>query len=205
MAISHRNEDSDEHAVFNYTLQAEGLVKLQDRFQSSDHWRHRQFGMVLSGSASTTLLRRKNASALASSGAASSFELTASTAAAQTETSAQLHSLVAAQHDAVVGGAVGGESAAAAVAAREQAVATRVTAHASWWSDFRGRSHIAVSSTNASEASGTALLTQQYALWRYLQAIQTGTWVPIKFNGQLWTANLPPETRSSSPTFRQWE
>ena len=61
-----------------------------------------------------------------------------------------------------------------------------------------------VSSANASEANGTAQLTRQYAIWRYVQAIQTGTWVPLKFNGQLWATNLPPETTSSGPTFRQW-
>ena len=57
-----------------------------------------------------------------------------------------------------------------------------------------------VSSGNASLSSDTALLTQQYAVCRYVQAIQAGTWVPVKFNGQMFTANLPPETKSSGPT-----
>ena len=47
-------------------------------------------------------------------------------------------------------------------------------------------------------------LTARYAQTRYLQAIQAGTWVPIKFNGQLWTAQLPPETNTSGPSFRDW-
>ena len=61
-----------------------------------------------------------------------------------------------------------------------------------------------VSSGNASLSSDTALLTQQYAVCRYVQAIQAGTWVPVKFNGQMFTANLPPETKSSGPTARDW-
>ena len=39
---------------------------------------------------------------------------------------------------------------------------------------------------------------------RYLQAIQARTWVPVKFNGQQFVANLPPETASSGPSFRDW-
>jgi len=39
---------------------------------------------------------------------------------------------------------------------------------------------------------------------RYLQAIQAQTWVPVKFNGQMFTANLPPETAKSGPTMRDW-
>ena len=35
-------------------------------------------------------------------------------------------------------------------------------------------------------------------------AVQAGTWVPIKFNGMLFTAQLPPETPTSGPSFRQW-
>ena len=38
---------------------------------------------------------------------------------------------------------------------------------------------------------------------RYLQAIQCRTWVPIKFNGELFSAQLPPETNSSGPMFRE--
>jgi len=34
--------------------------------------------------------------------------------------------------------------------------------------------------------------------------VQAGTWVPIKFNGMAFTAQLPPETNVSGPTFRQW-
>jgi len=96
---------------------------------------------------------------------------------------------------------------------------------------LRAGSHIVVSSGNASLSSDTALLTQQYAVCRYVQAIQAGTWVPVKFNGQMFTANLvragsprrplrllgppmpthrecvraqPPETKTSGPTARDW-
>jgi hypothetical protein len=200
VAISHRNEDSDFPAVFNYTLQAEGLGALQGLYQQSDRWRHRQFGMLLSGSAGSSLLARKDASTLVSTEPASLFELTVSTAAAQTATSAQWHSLIRAQHDT----AVGVHNASEDAARRVTAAAIRSRAHLSWWTEFWSRSKIEVSSSNASEAAGVARLTQQYAVWRYLTAIQAGTWVPVKFNGQLFTANLPPETLSSGPTYRDW-
>ena len=47
-------------------------------------------------------------------------------------------------------------------------------------------------------------LTRRYAQTRYVQAIQAGTWVPIKFNGMAFTSQLPPETTSSGPTYRDW-
>eukprot|EP01043_Picozoa_sp_COSAG02_P070913 COSAG02_NODE_12748_length_1500_cov_1.362598_1_plen_411_part_10 len=66
ITIMHRNEDSDQPAAFNYTLEQQGLGALVDQLQSSDRWRHRQFGMTMSGTAGGAPLARKNASALTS-------------------------------------------------------------------------------------------------------------------------------------------
>ena len=56
VTISHRNEDTDEPAAFNYTLAQQGLGELVERLQGSDRWRHRQFGMMLSGTAGARAL-----------------------------------------------------------------------------------------------------------------------------------------------------
>jgi hypothetical protein len=148
--------------------------------QGSNRWRHRQFGMTLSGTADGTApLARENASTLTSGAtAATQFEVTVSTAAAQTETSEEWLAAIAAQHDLAVGGATHDTQ------ARATAVATRVQSHRAWWSAFWSRSHIVVSASNSSSSEGSALalLTQQYAICRYVQAIQARTWVPVKFN-----------------------
>ena len=175
----HRNEDSDQPAAFNYTLEQQGLGALVEKLQSSDRWRHRQFGMTMSGTAGAVPLARKNSSVLTSDAKSTSFEVTVSTASSQADTSEEWLSAIAAQHDQAVGGATyDGHARATAVMARE-------ANHRSWWDSFWSRSHIAVSSTNASETSDVALLTQQYAICRYVQAIQARTWVPVKFNGQV--------------------
>ena len=75
----------------------------------------------------------------------------------------------------------------------------RDSAHRKFWDDFWDRSHIWVSG----KSRGLGTLTRRYAETRYLQAIQTRTWVPIKFNGELFTAQLPPETQKSGPTYRK--
>ena len=133
VTISHRNEDIDEPAAFNYTLESQGLASLVPKLQSSDRWRHRHFGFTVSGTASGAALTRKNASTLASTAAATSFEVTASTHAAQTESAEQWHATVHAQHDRAVGGA------AHEASARQLAVAERSRAHTAWWESFWAR------------------------------------------------------------------
>jgi hypothetical protein len=126
-------------------------------------------------------------------GRASTFEVTVSTAAMQTDTAEEWHRAINAQHSDAIGataeGAAGVVDAAGGGGEKEErsvlgrrsaAVAARSRGHSEWWSGFWGRSHIEISSTNASVANDTALLTQQYAICRYVQAIQAGTWVPIK-------------------------
>lgn len=179
ITIMHRNEDSDQPAAFNYTLEQQGLGSLVEELQGSDRWRHRQFGMTMSGTAGGAPLTRKNASMLTSDVTSTSFEVTVSTAASQADTSEQWLTAIAKQHDLAVGGVTHDAD------ARAMAVATRQTSSSAWWESFWSRSHIVISSKNASEAGDVALLTQQYAICRFVQAIQARTWVPVKFNGQV--------------------
>jgi hypothetical protein len=47
-------------------LEQQGLAALVPKLQGSDKWRHRQFGMTMSGVAGGTELTTKNASTLTS-------------------------------------------------------------------------------------------------------------------------------------------
>eukprot|EP00939_MAST-03C_sp_MAST-3C-sp1_P001726 g1726.t1 len=76
--------------------------------------------------------------------------------------------------------------------------------HRETWTEFWDRSHIWVQDVNSSNVDATNSLTERYAQNRYVQAIQSGTWVPIKFNGMAFATQLPPETNVSGPSFRQW-
>ena len=211
VVISHRNEDTDFPAAFNYTLKQQGLSELIPLLQSSDRWRHRQFGLMLSGTAATAAaaavpLRRLNDSALVSARPSAQFEVVVSTHANVTSTREDWLAQLTVQHDAAVGAAAGDEDEAAA-AATAAAGFQREVAHADWWAQFWNRSHIiALTPEDADPAASAAAqaVTKTYAATRYVQAIQTRTWVPIKFNGELFTATLPPETASSGPSYRQW-
>jgi hypothetical protein len=217
VVISHRNEDNDFPAAFNYTLRQQGLGALTAELQSSDRWRHRQFGMIVSGtsgskvrSASTGQPRstandplvQLNSSTLCSSAPSTQFDLTISMHANQTV-----------NHDEWLAQLTGLHR----VTTSEGTAAKREEAHVSWWDRFWRRSHVWVSESEsggdssttsrkaaASSSEAVQRLTQTYAATRYVQAIQSRTWVPIKFNGELFTATLPPETKNSGPSYRQW-
>ena len=58
--------------------------------------------------------------------------------------------------------------------------AEREAAHLEWWAQFWNRSHILVggaAAANATTTSEAERVTQVYAATRYVQAIQTRTWV----------------------------
>lgn len=179
--VAHRNEDSDSSAAFNETLTQQGLDVLIPLLQSSDRWRHRQFGMILSGEN----LGRTSPSTLKSIAPGRTFALLVSTHSNQTETAAEWHMQMSQRHEH-----------------DRLRSAVCVQSHVDWWTAFWNRSHIVVTSeTNEDEET----LTKQYAVTRYVQAIQARTWVPVKFNGQAFTSNLPPETLTSGPTYpRDW-
>jgi hypothetical protein len=229
VVISHRNEDTDFPAAFNYTLRQQGLSKLIPLLQSSDHWRHRQFGLALSGTATAAAapsdglsgdstarhpvaaaavqLRRLNESALVSAHPSTLFEVTVSTHANVTSSREEWLAQLTAQHDATVGAAAREQDEAHSTYSTTAASRRREAAHTDWWAQFWNRSHIIATASEGADPAAVAaaqVVSQIYAATRYVQAIQTRTWVPIKFNGELFTATLPPETSSSGPSYRQW-
>jgi hypothetical protein len=192
VAISHRNEDWDFPAAFNDTLRQQGLSMLIPELQRSDRWRHRQFGMMLSGVAvDGVALARHNASALRSTTNASAFTVIVSTRSEQTASTAEWLAKLSQQHDVAMALPSG----------------SRSKRHEGWWHQFWSRSHVTVTAANRSAPTAIAAaeaVSKIYAATRFVQAIQTQTWVPIKFNGELFTATLPPETPGSGPSYRQW-
>lgn len=177
LVISHRNVDSDSPAIFNETLRLEGLGNLVDRLQSSDRWRHRQFGMRISGPG----LRPVNASALASVEVDKSFTFIVSAHSNQSDAAEVFHRQLAALH------------------AQHRREESPWSIHASWWRNFWERSHIVTASRNGNNSSDLQILSRLYALTRYVQAIQARDrhWVPIKFNGMQFSARLrAPDQRA---------
>jgi len=225
VVISHRNENTDFPAAFNYTLEQQGLRELIPLLQSSDRWRHRQFGMALSGTAAAAALvdgggvggssrtagdaplspplplRRPNESALVSPRPSVQFEVIISTYAKVTGSREQRLAQLTQQHDAAVGVAPTGKGDAGAASRQREA------AHAEWWAQFWNRSHIIALAPGGADPNASAAaqaVTQTYAATRFVEAIRTCTWVPIKFNGEIFTATLPPEGKSSGPSYCQW-
>ena len=188
ISLSHRNMDTDitflnMKAAFNTTLRQQGLSKFTDMMQKGDHWRHRQFGMVVSG-CNKFVLKSSISDHISSLDAqdikpAEPAQVTITTLSAQTESSESWEEEIAKQH-------------------RDHLLkaALHKTSHDAFWDEFWNRSHIWVSSKDKS----TSTLTQRYAQTRYLQAIQAGTRWPIKFNGELFNAQVA----LNSSSFRAW-
>ena len=197
VGLSHRNHDEDiallnQPAALNATLRQQGLGAFVEQLQPADKWRHRHFGLVASADglvadrACTGCLISGHAPARAAARTAvRTYTLTVTTLAAQTASAAAWEQRAGAEHFA---------------ARAVPAAAGRRRAHAASWEAFWGRSHIWV----AGAEPQLGALTERYAQTRFVQAIQAGTWVPIKFNGMLFTAQLPPETPTSGPSSRQW-
>lgn len=195
VGLSHRNSDEDiallgRPGAFNATLAQQGLGSFAERLQSSDRWRHRQFGLV--ASAEGLWAQPSLPGVLASSEPRGSFDVVVTTLAKQTASSEDWAREAAALH--------GDRAATATSEARGR--------HDAFWADFWNQSHIWLTG-EGQLADKLQTLTERYAQTRYLQAIQAGTWVPIKFNGMLFTAQLPPEFGSSGqvhygPNYRDW-
>ena len=187
-------------AFFNSTLAQQGLGHLTAQLQASDRWRHRSFGLVVSASglervgasdedsgagppfgAHTRYRRRR----LATTRPMRATDVTITTLSAQGSGSGSWTAEAAAMH---------------ATNVRRTSSVARREGHDAYWRRFWARSHIVVTSTTRDVTN----LTARYAQTRYVQAVQAGTWVPIKFNGGLWSgaAQLPPETPHSGPTYR---
>jgi len=182
--ISHRNLDSDQPAAFNDTLEQQGLGSLVEQLQGSDRWRGRHFGMKLGGDH----LALTGVASLASCSPQPTFELVVTTLAAQTSTPEEFEARIQKEYKAQCSHSLSYEK------------------HHAWWSEFWSRSFITVGTQNQTRGPALAALNNKYALTRYVQAIQASgnTWVPIKFNGYMFTTQLPPETTKSGPSFRDW-
>eukprot|EP00928_Gymnodinium_smaydae_P014834 TRINITY_DN15447_c0_g1_i3.p1 TRINITY_DN15447_c0_g1~~TRINITY_DN15447_c0_g1_i3.p1 ORF type:complete len:786 (+),score=86.08 TRINITY_DN15447_c0_g1_i3:311-2359(+) len=186
IGLSHRNADDDiallnKPGAFNATLQQQGLGRYAESLQSSDHWRRRQFGLV--ASASGLAVKADNKQALVSHVAEHEFDIVVTTLSEQTETAAEWQQRIGTLHRSHT----------------SDGLSEAWRSHASYWTSFWQQSHIWVTGDEKLD-----VLTERYAQTRYVQAIQAGTWVPIKFNGMLFTAQLPPESDKRGPSFRQW-
>ncbi|NDC77562.1 MAG: hypothetical protein EBZ67_06795 [Chitinophagia bacterium] len=88
---------------------------------------------------------------------------------------------------------------------RADAAATR-SKHISWWRGFWDRHHIIVTSNTDSATAFT--VTQGYLLQRYMNACAGRGGLPIKFNGSIFTTNLPADLaggeKGFDADFRQW-
>jgi hypothetical protein len=87
---------------------------------------------------------------------------------------------------------------------------TRRTAHEAWWQQFWERSWVRVSSPPAPSASQSnagsaqdegALVTRGYLLQRFINACAGRGRYPIKFNGSLFTVEVPGKF---DPDYRRW-
>ena len=160
------------------------MEPLLGQLQPSDRWRHRQCALRLSGAGGGIPLRPVNSSSLASSGGSNSFVVTITAHANQTENSHVFHMQLASKHAAHrASGSYG--------------------AHTDWWAAFWNTSFIAAASDSPSINSQLAYLNRQYALTRYVQAIQArdSHFVPIKFNGEQFSTNLG---LPNAPDSRGW-
>ena len=138
IGLSHRNVDEDithlnRPALFNTTLRQQGLFEFTDMMQKGDRWRHRQFGMVVSGCKKFVLSAGGDdcKSILAANGitAAEPAQITISTLSRQTKSSEAWEDEIARQHQDHV-----------------LKAALLKTSHDSFWATFWNQSHIWVSS-----------------------------------------------------------
>ena len=155
ISISHRNEDTDLPAAFNDTLTQQGLASLIPTLQSSDRWRHRQFGMAISGVG----LRRSSPSMLVASTPSSSLSVTITTHSNQTTTAAEWTRQLFRRHTRHGSGSI----------EHIPEIEAQWRDHHDWWRSFWNRSHIRVNKSDSSArppAEDLAILSQQYAITR---------------------------------------
>lgn len=80
------------------------------------------------------------------------------------------------------------------------------SAHTSWWHRFWDRHHIIV--TSKTDSATAFAVTQGYLLQRYMNACAGRGAMPIKFNGSIFTTDLPADlaggVKGFDADFRQW-
>lgn len=175
IGLYHRNNISlDGGSIINSTLTQQSLPQLVGTVH--DWWDNRQYGIVID-SGDGPALQRTGPATLASSSPGSSFTVRIS---ALSQQSASENSWIANLGQLVSSLPSDGE---------------RWAQHATWWSSFWARSYVYVNRSTwgtAADVNDTAyIVSQQYAVTRYVQAIQSrDTMWPIKFNGMAFTANV---------------
>lgn len=85
---------------------------------------------------------------------------------------------------------------------RQTGQPARRAAHVQWWHDFWQRSWIEVSASDPATRAETHLISQSYALQRYVQACAGRGRYPIKFNGSLFTVPYPGTQGDAD--YRRW-
>ena len=80
--------------------------------------------------------------------------------------------------------------------------ASRRVAHVQWWQDFWERSWIEVSAQEENASREADLVSQSYALQRYVQACAGRGQYPIKFNGSIFTVPYPGKQEDAD--YRRW-
>jgi hypothetical protein len=176
LVIYHANKDTDVPAAFNDTLEQQGLGHLAPELQASDRWRNRVFGMAISGVSGSggTAFAKVNSTVLQTVTATKQARVVVSTHSEQASVQDWRWELDR-QHSQQL-----------AVLSTADGVRQNFQKHADWWGGFWNRSWIQVNASN--EGSDGFHLSQQYAITRFVQAVQSrdqggNGWVPIKVYG----------------------
>ena len=88
-------------------------------------------------------------------------------------------------------------------AARKLDLATRRAAHEKWWAGFWNRSWIHITKNDEKADDAAAVVTQAYAMQRYMAACVGRGKYPIKFNGSLFTVPFA-DKKLEDADYRQW-
>ncbi len=164
-------------SIYELTLRHQGLQSLIGKLP--DPLLHRTFGGMIRGRG----LARTDKYTLASVSPAKQFSVAVHVLTAQTDTAEEWVSRIRAQAKRVE--AVG----------RTQARA----AHQRWWLNFWRRSWIVVSGSPEAE-----VVTQGYALQRFINACAGRGAYPIKFNGSIFTVDSREPDERFDADYRRW-
>lgn len=164
-------------SIYELTLRHQGLESLIGKLP--DPLLHRTFGGMIRGRG----LARTGSYTLSSVSPAKQFSVAVHVLSAQTETAEEWVSRIRAQAKRVE--AVG----------RTQARA----AHQRWWLNFWRRSWIVVSGSPEAE-----MVTQGYALQRFINACAGRGAYPIKFNGSIFTVDSREPDEHFDADYRRW-
>ena len=179
------------------SLEADAVPELAS--VTPDYWTNSQTGIVVRGHASDGgPLKRIAPATLLSDGAASAFELSVDSLTRVTPSSAAWIKATA---------NLKGES-----------MATTAAAHEAFWRQFWQRSYIDLGAVPGNEPdckpgipprstsckAGIPKLSAMYQITRFVQAVQSRTMWPIKFNSMLFSASRFNQTAGYSPDNRNW-